>query len=153
MGMVPSDVIASQTVGMESWNNNLAAMRKIAYTTFLMGGSLDDPHPGTAYQGVVHRIPFVLPTIVGSGGTWVVECFLKCQNVATTITPRIYNLSTATAVSTGTACSGTADDFSGTGQIQYLTFTPTLNQLYELWASKSATSHLCWIVGRARRSD
>jgi hypothetical protein len=141
------------TPGYEEWNEILQSIRAALFNPIPLGGSLDTGHPGSSYQRVVSGVPFVLPSAVEGGGVWKARVFLVCEDAAVTITPKIRNVTDGSDAVIGDACSGTAADWSGTNQQQTLTFTPTVGKVYELWATKSAETKECWLVGTLQRTD
>ena len=153
MPLVPVDVLAVTLVGREKFNLLLAAVRAAIYNPIPLGGSLDTAHPGDSYQRVVGCVPFKLPSTVEAGGVWKAHVLMDCEDAAVTITPKIRNVTDGTDAVIGSACSGTDDAWTGTGQDQLLTFTPAVGKIYELWAMKSGLTKECWIVGTLRRTD
>lgn len=153
MPLVPVDLLAATNLGFAEYNLLLAAARAALYSPIPLGGSSSQPHPGTAYEKVLHANPFQVPSAVEATGTWKARVYLKCEDAAVTITPKIRNLTDASDAVVGSACSGTADDYSGTNQNQLLTFTPAVGKLYELQAIKSADAKECFCIGTIARTD
>lgn len=141
------------TPGYEEWNDILNHIRAALFNPMPLGGSSTEPHPGAAYQRVTHAVPFELPAAEQALGVWKARVYLRCEDAAVTITPKIRNLTDATDAVTGSACSGTSDAYSGTNQNQTLAFTPVAGKVYELQAIKSATTKDCWCVGTLQRTN
>lgn len=142
------------TPGYEEWNQLLGSIRAAIFgSPGDMGGDIDTPHAGASYRRIARSRPFQLPAAEQGGGVWKVRCYCKCVNAATTITPRVRNITTGTDIVTGSACSGTSDAFTGTNQNQLLTWTPTPGELYEVWATKSDLLNDCFITTRLERTN
>jgi hypothetical protein len=87
-------------------------------------------------------------TTLQSGMTVQARVEVRVENAATSVTPRIYNVTTATAMVTGNACTATAADFSGTDQKQALSFTPTTGvNKYRLQLTPSNATWRVWGIG------
>ena len=141
------------TPGYEEWNQLLGSIRAALFNPIPLGGSSTEPHPGAAYQRVTHAVPFQVPATEQTGGVWKARVYLKCEDAAVTITPKIRNITDGSDEVVGDACSGTSDAYTGTNQNQLLTFTPAVGKIYELHAVKSDTTKDCWVVGTLQRTD
>lgn len=141
------------TPGYEEWNQLLGSIRAVAFAPAPLGGSSTEPHPGAAYQRVPHAVAWQVPATEQTGGVFKARVYLTCEDAAVTITPKIRNITDGSDAVTGSACSGTAADYSGTNQNQLLTFTPTVGKIYELWAVKSATTKDCYCHGWIQRTN
>lgn len=141
------------TPGYEEWNQLLDSIRAAVFNPMPAGGSLDTGHPGSSYQRIVNAVPLYIPAARETGGIWRARVFAVCEDAAVTITPKVRNVTDGTDAVTGSACSGTAAAWTGTNQIQTLTFTPTAAKAYEVWATKSADTKECWLVAVWERVD
>jgi hypothetical protein len=151
---VPANITGTTDVGFEAFNLVLESVRAAAFCGFPLGGSLDTGHPaGAGYSRVVNGVPWMLPDAASAGGVFAARVFAICENAATTITPKIRNVTDSSDAVVGSACSGTSANWSGTGQNQSLAFTPATTKIYELHAAKSADNHQCWIIGYLQRTE
>lgn len=148
---------ASSRPGFEELDQILDSIKAAIWAPQFAGGSLDlSPHPysGGAYSLVTGYVPLRVPAAEQSGGVWVCEVYCLCEDGTVTITPRVRRLTSGGSdIVTGSACSGTSSDFSGTGQLQSLSFTPTVGEVYALQAAKSAGTKRNWILGKWYRTN
>ena len=106
-----------------------------------MGGSRDRAFIGTIYTNILDWIPFEVEDADYDGFTYAVEVELLVENVATSITPRIRNITDST-----TAVTGSAHALTTWGR-QTLTFTPTVGKIYHLQLLKSNDTWGTWGIG------
>lgn len=89
--------------------------------------------------------------VSGSSGLTVpINVLVRVENAALSVTPRIYNLTTAAAATTSgsAACAATADDYSGTNQRQTLLLTLQSGvNVYKLQFTASSLSYQFWGIG------
>lgn len=149
-----SDLIESSEPGFEEWNQLLASIKAALFgSPGDMGGCRDTPHPGSTAQRIPRSRPFQIPAAEQGGGVWKVRCYIICDNAATSLTPKVRNITDGSDEVTGSAATGTAADYSGTGQNQFLTFTPVAGKIYEVWATKSNELNDCYITTRLERTN
>lgn len=96
----------------------------------LVGGSRLFGLAGTGYKDLHDAIPINIPSSVETGGVFEVDVALKCEDVSTSLTPRVYNVTDAAAAVTGSPSTSTA------WAVQTLTFTPVVGKTYVVQAAK-----------------
>lgn len=78
------------------------------------------------------------------------SCRVKCRVdwPAISVTPQIYNVTTAAVVGTGAACSGVREDYTGTSQTQSFSFTAATGvNLYRLRFVLNRVGGTTWMEG------
>lgn len=123
--------------------------------TVPVGGSLSRGLIGSAVVDVIDAVDFQIDNtssyLSGSTGVTVnIVVWVRVENASISVTPQIYNVTTASVASTtgGAACSATATDFSGTDSKQTLVLTPAAGvNLYRLRATPSAATFQFWAMG------
>jgi hypothetical protein len=134
--------------GADSFFEKVRAMLNAAvFVTHPLGGSRAIAIAGTGYQDAIDYISFTMPDAASSGGVWNAVVELLCENVATTITPKIRNVTDATDAVIGSAHASTS---WGT---QTLSFTPVAGKTYRLMAVKSDDLFQAWAIGVMRRTN
>ena len=110
-----------------------------------LGGSRVHGLAGTSYQDAIDYIDFEIPDADYDGGTWTAEVNLLCENAATTVTPKIRNITDSSDAVVGSAHSSTS------WATQSLAFTPTVGKAYRLMLVKSDDVYACWAIGSMQR--
>lgn len=123
------------------------AILACAFSSHPLGGSRSISIAGVGYQDAIDYLEFTMPDAPSSGGVYAAIVDLICENVATTITPRIYNVTDAAAAVTGSAHASTS-----WGK-QTLSFTPVAGKTYRLQFVKSDDVYSAWGIGVIRRTD
>jgi hypothetical protein len=83
-------------------------------------------------------------------GGFTVRLRVECRtiNAATSVTPKLRNVTDSTDAGTGVACSATNADYSGTNQKQTITVTLAAGvKKYRLMGTPSNTTHPTFIIG------
>lgn len=113
----------------------------------LVGGSKTSAFMGTGWLAVRDALPIVVPETESAGGIYRVTVALKCANGATSVTPRLRNITDddGTGDVTGTLTTSTA------WVLQTLALSPIVAKVYELQAVKGDDLHPVWIMGWVTR--
>jgi hypothetical protein len=120
-----------------------------AHAVFPLGGSRTFVLPvGGGAQDAVDYIEFEVPTSASGGHTFKVVCEVKTENAATTVTPRLYNVTDAAVTWTGSAGTSTA---WGTYQVSSA-LTIAAGKKYRLQFTKSDDVYESWGTGHIRRT-
>ena len=113
---------------------------------------------GLRYLGAIDAVDAVLFEIdntnnyVGSSTavTIPITVWVRVEDAALAVTPRIYNVTTAAVATTSgaTACTATAEDYSGSGQRQTLLLTlPTGVNTFKLQFVSTGAAYQFWGQG------
>lgn len=119
-------------------------------TTFVvvpLGGSRHISIASTGYQDAIDYLDFTMPNAASTGGVWVALVDLKCENAATTITPKIRNVTDASDAVVGSAHASTS------WASQTLAFTPASGKTYRLMLVKSDDVYQAWAIGKMQRTS
>lgn len=117
------------------------------FTTHPLGGSRSIAIAGTGYQDAIDYLNFDIPDAASGGGVWVALVDLLCEDVSTTITPKIRNITDSTDAVIGSAHASTS------WATQTLSFTPVVGKVYRLQLVKSDDLFQCWGIGKMRRTN
>jgi len=143
-----TDANAATDFGYETVQKIRDATRAAIYNLpAWLGGSRRYTVQSTGYQDAFDARPFIIPDTPSSGATYKVKVSLKTADPATTITPRIRNITDATD-----AAVGTAEDATSFTE-QTLTFTPVVGKEYRLQFVKSNDDAPAWGFGVLQRTD
>lgn len=83
-----------------------------------------------------------------TGITYQARVQVRTDRANVSITPRVYNVTDSTVAGTGTACSASAGDFSGTNQKQTIALTIASGvKTYRLQFSLNNVSGSTWAIG------
>lgn len=115
-------------------------------SSFNMGGSRSAAITGTGYQDAENYLDWRVPDSASSGGVFKVYVDLLCENAATSVTPKIRNITDSSDAVVGSASTSTS------WAEQTLTFTPVVGKKYRLMFVKSDDVYSCWGVGFLQRS-
>lgn len=143
----PGNRNSASKFGAEGYQELRAAILASIFHRQPIGGSRQFTVEGTGPADAHDAIPFSIPDSASAGAAYKVEVWLKTADAATTITPRIRNITDATTAVTGSA----EDATSFTSQI--LTFTPVVGKEYRLQFLKNNDDAPCWGFGVLQRSD
>lgn len=110
-----------------------------------VGGSRSVAVMGTGYQDPWDYVPMTNPSSVEVGGVYSVEVDLQCEDAATTITPKIRNVTDSTDTVIGSAHASTS-----VGS-QTLSFTPVAGKVYRLMFVKSDDLFAAYGIGFLQR--
>jgi hypothetical protein len=117
-----------------------------AFSSHYLGGSRSTAITGTGYKDAVDYVDFIVPDSASSGGVFKAIVDVLCENVATTITPKIRNITDSSDAVVGSAHASTS------WGSQTLAFTPTVGKTYRLMLVKSDDLFDCWSIGLVRRT-
>lgn len=141
------NIIAGTEVGYEQFQQIRDGIRAAVFSRQPIGGSRLFAVMGTGAQDAHNAIPVSVPNAESSGAVYKVEAWTKCADAATTITPRIRNITDSTNAVLGVAADGTE------WESQTLAFTPVVGKEYRLQFTKSDDDHPCWGFGILQRTD
>jgi len=149
----PSNLTAADDFGAIAYGKLRDADLAAVFCRHELGGSraTADAVTGTSYQDAFNYRDFIIPDAASAGAVWVAEVELVCENAATTITPRIRNITDSSDAVVGAACAATT--WGGTNSYQTLSFTPVVGKRYRLQFIKSDDVYGCWGVGAMRRTN
>lgn len=146
-----SDYVLDQVFGYQTANflkNNAVALasRRGVYP---LGGSRITALPQVASaQDGIEFLDIELDGTNLSGFTIQARVEVRTFNAATSITPKIRNVTDSTDAGTGVACTATNSDYSGSNQKQTITVTlAAAVKKYRLQATPSNTTHPTWAIG------
>ena len=119
-----------------------------SHADFQLGGSRSNAIPtGGGYKDAHDYIEFELPNVVYGGFVYKVMVEIKTENAATTVTPKLRNITDSTDAVVGSAGTSTA-----WGTYQSLPFRPGAGKKYRLMFSKSYDAVQAWGIGYIRRT-
>lgn len=147
----PDVLVTLATVTLANYNKIRDSIKANAHGVFSLGGSRSFAIPiGGGVQDAIDYVEFQVPTTAEGGFTYKVECEVKTEDVATTGTPRLYNITDSTITWTGSAGAATA---WGTSAYQLSSaLTIAAGKRYRLQATKSDDAVDVWVVGRIVRT-
>lgn len=143
----PTSLTSADQFASEEYIKLRDAILACAFTTHPLGGSRTISIAGTGYKDAIDYISFTMPDAPSSGGVWNAVIELLCENVATTITPKIRNITDSTDTVIGSAHASTS---WGT---QTLSFTPVAGKTYRLMLVKSDDVYDAFGIGVVRRTN
>jgi hypothetical protein len=146
---LPTVLLTGQTVTQAIWAMIVDSFKATAHAVYPLGGSRTLAIPlGGGAQDAIDYLEFEVPTAESGGATYKVVVEVKTENAATTITPRLYNVTDATATWTGAAGTSTA---WGTYQVSSA-LTIAAGKKYRLQFTKSDDVYEGWGIGVVRRT-
>lgn len=127
----------------------LASARKV----YPLGGSRQTALPLSAVaQDVLDWIDIELDGTNGGGLTTKLRVEVRTSNAATSVTPKLRNLTDGTDAATGVACTATLADYSGANQIQNLVVTVAAGiKKYRLQMTASDAVNAVYGIGYVER--
>jgi len=139
--------IATDRRGYEEWVKvNDSDKAAVFQPPLLVGGSRTFALSGTGYQDAFDVVPILVHDADSSGGVYTVKVDCKCANAATTLTPKIRNVTDSTDTVIGSAAASTS------WAAQVLAFTPVVGKEYRLMFVKSDDVYPCWGIGFLKRA-
>jgi hypothetical protein len=150
----PSPLVSGNTVTTAVYNQLRDSIIADSHSEFPLGGSdVIALANGGGYLYAPHWVPLEVSSTNYTGYVYKVIVEAWTENAATTITPRLWNITDSTAAVTGSASTATARVSGGAlAAQQTLTFTLAAGKVYALQAQKSDDVYQCWIIGRVRRT-
>lgn len=136
--------LSSTDFGFNQANRIRDAAIAVAFHAIPLGGSRIVAIAGTGYKDAIDYLNFYLPDAKYSGFVYTAIVDLLCINAATTIAPKIRNITDGTDAVIGSASSST------TWTEQSLTWTPTVGKQYRLQLLKSDDVYECFGIGYVR---
>jgi hypothetical protein len=145
----PDTLVSGDILTLARYNKLKDSIIANAHAVFPLGGSRTFALPvGGSAQDAIDYIEFEVPTSDSGGHTYKVVCEIKTENAATTVTPRLYNVTDASVNWTGSAGTTTA---WGTYQVSSA-LTIAAGKKYRLQFTKSSDTHEAWGIGQIRRT-
>jgi hypothetical protein len=146
-----SDYILDQLFGYQTANrlkNSILALAS-ARLTYDLGGSREVSLPLVgAAQNAVNWQDIILDSTNLAGLTRQLRVECRTNDGATSITPKLRNITDGTDAGVGVACTATDADFSGTDQIQTITVTLAAGvKKYRLMGTPSNGDHATFVRG------
>lgn len=145
----PDALITLATFTLANYNKIRDSLIACAHGVFELGGSqtMVIPTGGGAQDAPEYR-EFIVPTSASLGFVYRVEVEIRTEDAATTVTPRLYNVTDAGVTWTGSAGVSTAwGTYQTSGAL-----TIGAGKLYRLQATKSDDAVDAWVIGRIVRS-
>ena len=148
-----SAYILDQVFGYQTANLLRANAIALASRTALygLGGSRITalPQVASAQDAVDWRdVEIDSTNLAGFTARLRVEC--RVMNAATSVTPKLRNVTDSTDAGTGAACSATNSDYSGTNQKQIVAVTLAAGvKKYRLMGTPNNTTHPTFVIGDA----
>lgn len=118
-----SDKILDERLGYQGVNNILQQIRSIAFGALPLGGSRVLGVRSATAIGVPEYIDIEIDGTKYAGLTVRARVEVRTANAATSVTPRVQNMTTAATAGTGVSSTATNADYSGTNQKQTITLT------------------------------
>lgn len=147
----PANLTAADDFDASRYQELRVAIMADVFGRASLGGSRSIAIASTGYQDAIDYVDVIVPDAASAGGVWVAKVELLCENGATTITPKIRNITDASDAVVGSACAATT--WGGTLSYQDLAFTPVAGKRYRLMLVKSDDVYACWGVGTMQRTD
>jgi hypothetical protein len=146
----PDALVSGDILTLARYNKIKDSVIANAHAVFPLGGSrvMVLPVVGATAQDAVDYIEFEVPTSDSGGHVYKVVCEIKTENAATTVTPRLYNVTDASVNWTGSAGTSTA---WGTYQVSS-SLTIAAGKKYRLQFTKSDDLYESWGIGVIRRT-
>lgn len=145
----PTALVTGNTVTEAVYNEIRDSIIANSFAVYPLGGSRTIAIAGgaTTYQDAPDYVEFEVPTTTYTGYVYKALVEVKTENAATTVTPKIRNVSDGSDAVVGSA--GTSTSW---GTYQTLTFTVTAGKKYRLMFSKSDDLYAAWGIGVVRRT-
>jgi hypothetical protein len=145
----PDTLVSGDILTLARYNKLKDSIIANAHAVFPLGGSRSVALPaGGGAQDAIDYIEFEVPTADSGGHTYKVVVEVKTENAATTVTPRLYNVTDASVNWTGSAGTTTA---WGTYQVSSA-LTIAAGKKYRLQFTKSDDLYEAWGTGHLRRT-
>lgn len=145
----PDTLISGDVLTLARYNKLKDSIIANSHAVYPLGGSrsIAIPTGATTYQDAPEYIEFEVPTTTYGSYVYKAIVEVRTENAATTVTPKIRNVTDASDAVVGSAGTATA-----WGTYQTLTFTVAAGKKYRLMASKSDDVYQAWIIGVVRRT-
>lgn len=145
----PETLVTLDVLTLARYNKLKDSIIADAHAVFPLGGSRTFAIPsGGSAQDAIDYLEFEVPTSDSGGAVFKVVCEIKTGNAATTVTPRLYNVTDAAVTWTGSAGTSTA---WGTYQVSSA-LTIAAGKKYRLQFTKSDDVYDSWGIGVIRRT-
>lgn len=118
-----ADKVLNDPLGYQSYNKLVQQIRSIAFATHHLGGSRALGVRSASAIEVPEYVDIELDGTKYAGLTVRARVEVRTANAATSVTPKIRNMTAGTDAGTGVSSTGTAADYSGTNQKQSITVT------------------------------
>lgn len=139
--------VAGDRRGYESFVKLDDSDKAAVFTIAPLGGSRHISITGAAYIEAIDYLDFIMPDAASTGAVWEALIDLKCENAATTITPKIRNITDSTDAVIGSAHASTS------WGSQTLAYTPASGKTYRLMLVKSDDVYQAYAIGVMRRKS
>ena len=131
--------------------NNTIALARHREHKYMGGSKLSSLLKSATVQDCVDGLDIEIDGTDVSGLTVECEVEVRTEDAGTTITPQVYNVTDDSVAGTGTACSVTTADYSGTNQRQSFTVTLLTGvNVYRLRATNSDANEFTFMKGSLR---
>lgn len=149
--ILPAVVSLERYTKAEHYDPTRDALIACAHAVFVLADARFVAIPaGGGVQDAPNYVEFMVPTSASLGFVYRVEVETRTEDAATTVTPRLYNVTDSTAVWTGAAGVETA---WGPAAYQLSSAVTILaGKRYRLQATKSDDAVDAWVVGRIVRA-
>jgi hypothetical protein len=145
----PATLVTTDVLTLARYNKLKDSIIANSHATFDLGGSRVVAIPvGGGVQDAPEYAELMVPTSTYGGYVYKVECEIRTEDAATTVTPRLYNITDAAVAWTGSAGTSTA---WGTYQLSS-SVTIAAGKRYRLQATKSDDAVEAWVIGRIVRT-
>lgn len=111
-----------------------------------LGGSRSQSVTGVVYQDAINYVDFTMPDADSVGGVYKALVDVLCENAATSITPKIRNITDSSDAVVGSASTSTS------WASQTLSFTPAAGKTYRLQFIKGDDVYGAFGMGRLQRT-
>lgn len=143
----PDDLDANSQFASEEYQKLRDAILAAVFDMGLrIGGSRSVAVSGTGYQDATDYLDFRVPDAASAGAVYKVYVDQLCENAATSITPKIRNITDSSDAVVGSASTSTS------WAEQTLTFTPVAGKRYRLMFVKSDDVYRCYGIGFVQRT-
>lgn len=143
--------VLDDAFGYQSANRlreNLIALASSRLTYYLGGSRTVSVAQVASAQDAINWVDIELDGTNMGGLTKQLRVEVRVANAATSVTPKLRNVTDATDAGVGVACSATNADYSGTNQKQTITVTIASGvKKYRLQLTPSNTTHPCFGIG------
>ncbi len=144
----PDALVSGNVLTLARYNKLRDSIIANSHAVFPLGGSRAIAIPtGGGYQDAPPYIEFEVPTTDYTGYVYKAVIEVRTENAATTVTPKIRNITAGSDAVIGSAGTATA-----WGTYQTLTFTVTAGNKYRLMAQKSDDAVQGFVIGVVRRT-
>lgn len=147
----PDSLSTTQVITTANYNKIRDSIIADCFLVFPLGGSRTAAIPnGGGAKDAEAALDFQLPDSASSGGVWKVVVEVVTEDVATTVTPRLYNVTDSTATWTGSA--GTSTSWGTAAEQVSSTLTIATGKRYRLQFTKSDDAVAAYGLGYLRRT-